>query len=767
VSPRAAHAARFCALGGLAAGLAVAPSAPALPGGSGGLAVLAGGALAGLVLLRPPAGQRIGAWLLALAAAGALAGLCVGTARLRAIDAGAFDGRPGAEVDARGFVTAAPRRANGEVRVQLDTADGRLMAVAPEPVPDLEVGHEVVASGVVREPGEWEAAYLARQGIRRMIEAGRITRTARRRGGLPYLTDRIRERAEAALGRGTPEPEASLLRGFVLGEDDRIEPATAQEFKRSGLTHLLAVSGQNVVLLTLLAAPLLALAGVPHRARLACLLALIAIYVPVAGAGPSIQRAGVMGAAGLVAALASRPASRWYATLLAAAATLALNPRSCGDVGWQLSFAAVAGIALWAARLRDWLAPERSGLRRAVAEGAAVTIAATLATAPLMAHHFEQLSVTSLPANLLAAPAVAPVMWLGMLAGAVGQLSWLPVEPLTASAGLCAAYIEQIAHWLGSPEWAQLEPPAPSVATVVAIYGLMLAGGWLLASRSRPRRTLRPRRGLVAGGLALALLAAALLLGPPRASPPSVPGEGLRVRVLDVGQGDAILLDPAPGEPVLVDTGPPEADVAGTLAASGVDDLAAVVVTHDESDHAGGLSAVLDRFPDATLAFGVRTPYLSRIALAAGGRARLATGSQLRSGALRVEALWPPRALLDDGTGGEPNSRAVVLLARWHDFDLLLCADAEAEEVPLDPGPIDVLKVAHHGSADAGLDALLDRTEPRVAVISVGADNPYGHPAPETLASLADHDVRTFRTDIAGEVDIDVGRAGWSVERDG
>ena len=172
-----------------------------------------------------------------------------------------------------------------------------------------------------------------------------------RRGGFSGWIDGIRERAEEALGRGMPEREAALARGFVLGEDDRIDHETRDDFQRSNLTHLLAVSGENVILLCVLAWPLLALFGLPLRARLIGALCLVAIYVPVTGAGPSIQRAGVMGAAGLIAALADRPRSRWYAVLLAAAITLAVNPRADGDVGWQLSFAAVIGIMLWARRL--------------------------------------------------------------------------------------------------------------------------------------------------------------------------------------------------------------------------------------------------------------------------------------------------------------------------------------------------------------------------------------------------------------------------------
>ena len=193
-------------------------------------------------------------------------------------------------------------------------------------------------------------------------------------------------------------------------------PVTKEDFRRAGLSHLLAVSGQNVTLLALLAMPLMAALGIPLRERLVWVLGLIVVYVPLAGAGPSIQRAGVMGAVGVLATLAGRRASRLYALLLALGVTLAIDPGVAADVGWQLSFAAVTGIFLLAAplrgRSRPGSGPER--WRRALAEGAAVTIAATLATAPLIAFHFETLSTTTLVANLLAMPAVAPAMWLGM-----------------------------------------------------------------------------------------------------------------------------------------------------------------------------------------------------------------------------------------------------------------------------------------------------------------------------------------------------------------
>ena len=151
---------------------------------------------------------------------------------------------------------------------------------------------------------------------------------------------------------------------MVLGEDERIESGMREEFNRSGLAHLLAVSGQNVTLLAILAWPLLALAGLGRRGRLVGTLALIALYVPLTGAGPSIVRAGTMGAAGVVAALAGRPASRWYALLLAAAVSHAIDPRAWQDAGWQLSFAAVVGIFAAPSRCAGGSASFRTRWRR-------------------------------------------------------------------------------------------------------------------------------------------------------------------------------------------------------------------------------------------------------------------------------------------------------------------------------------------------------------------------------------------------------------------
>ena len=304
-------------------------------------------------------------------------------------------------------------------------------------------------------------------------------------------------------------------------------------------------------------------------------LGLIAVYVPLTGAGASIQRAGVMGAAGVVAALAGRPASRWYALLLAVAGDACdQSPRRGRHrLAAQLRGGARDPAASARRSSRLLAGPDaRPRQRRVLAEAAALTISATLATAPLTSFHFETLSVVALPANLLAVPAEAPVMWAGMLAAAVGQVGWLPVAPLTGLAGLLAGYIDQVAAWTAGPSWAQVDLGVGGLVALGAVYLALRRRACLRSAlgaaarrpaslarchRRRPRgRAARAhawsparadRRG---GGVAIASPAVG------RSAAALAPGE-LRVDVLDVGQGDAILLRPPGGAPVLVDAGPP------------------------------------------------------------------------------------------------------------------------------------------------------------------------------------------------------------------
>jgi competence protein ComEC len=283
-----------------------------------------------------------------------------------------------------------------------------------------------------------------------------------------------------------------------------------------------------------------------------------------------------------------------------------------------------------------------------------------------------------------------------------------------------------------------------------------------LAIRLRRRRP----RPITAGALVAvgALGAAVWLTAPGQHAGEAEPGV-FRISVLDVGQGDAILMDPPGGEPILVDAGPPGDGIGRQLHEHRVDSLAAVVVTHDQSDHAGGLAEVLESVPVARVGYAEAGADLLASVRAAGTEPlRLSEGRELRSGALRLTVLWPPAAVLGGGTGTgggvDPNQHSLVLLVEWRHLSLLLTGDAEAEAVPIAPGPVDVLKVGHHGSEDEGLGGLLERSVPKLAVISVG-DNSYGHPTPETLAELREHNVPVARTDLDGTIEIEADASGW------
>jgi competence protein ComEC len=237
------------------------------------------------------------------------------------------------------------------------------------------------------------------------------------------------------------------------------------------------------------------------------------------------------------------------------------------------------------------------------------------------------------------------------------------------------------------------------------------------------------------------------------------------VSVLDIGQGDATLLQYG-RHAVLVDTGPPRGPVLARLRAAGVDHLDALLVTHAQDDHLGAAADILAALPVGVLfdgRDGVREPWGLRMAAAAARhdvrRWAPAAGDVVRAGPITLRVLWPPAdggATAPARTGDDPNDRAVVARAQVGPLSVLLTADAESGVLAgLDLGHVDVLKVAHHGSADPGLPAVLTRVRPRVAVVSVGAHNRYGHPVPATLRALAAAGAQVFRTDRQGTIGIE------------
>jgi len=301
------------------------------------------------------------------------------------------------------------------------------------------------------------------------------------------------------------------------------------------------------------------------------------------------------------------------------------------------------------------------------------------------------------------------------------------------------------------------------IAAVACIAALLIA---VPAARRIARR-----RVVVVTAAAIALVFAPLAAS--RLASPAPPA-GLVVSALDIGQGDATLIQDA-GAAVLVDTGPPDGPIVRRLHEAGVRRIDLLVVTHAQADHEGGAAAVLAAFPVGLVLDGrdgIRTPDGDRLAAAAAHRrVRLlapAAGQRLRAGPLAVDVLGPRPEPAELHRDADPNQRAIVAELRDRGFSMLLTADAESDVTAALPvGPVDVLKVAHHGSADPGLPDLLRRLRPRVALVEVGRNNVYGHPAPATVRELRAVP-QVFRTDLDGTIrlQIDPARPGRiAVER--
>jgi competence protein ComEC len=349
-------------------------------------------------------------------------------------------------------------------------------------------------------------------------------------------------------------------------------------------------------------------------------------------------------------------------------------------------------------------------------------------------------------ANALAAPVVAPMLGLGLASAALEPLVPAASVAVGAANALLAAYLAACARFVGGLPFAEIRA-GPILVAALALVGIALA-----ARRVGGRLP----RELVAAA-ALALVAAVAWKAAPSHTPPPT---GLRITFLDVGQGDAVLVQ-VPEGALLVDQGPPEGAAARQLRGLGVRRLALLVLTHPQRDHVGGAADVVDSVDvDRILDPGLQARSEDRAAAVREARERSVpieiarAGNAYRLGRLRIRVLWP------DGPGppgGDPNERAIVLLLTYGRVDALLTADAESHvTLPLRPPPVEILKIAHHGSADPLLTALLRRVQPDVAVVSVGTGNDYGHPAPSTLSALtAERGLDVLRTDEDGRVTIE------------
>ncbi|KQX82556.1 ComEC/Rec2 family competence protein [Streptomyces sp. Root1310] len=599
-----------------------------------------------------------------------------------------------------------------------------------------------------------------------------VPSVVREPSGAQQLAGRLRAGLRAATD-GLPADARALLPGLVVGDISRITPELDEAFKATDLAHTLAVSGSNltIILALLLGPPGLAqhverrgLAprlGVPLRATALLGGALTLGFVVVCRPDPSVLRAAACGAIVLLALATGLRRSLIPALATAVLLLVLYDPWLARSYGFLLSVLATGALLTlaprWSAALRRRRVPPR------LAEALAAAGAAQALCAPVVAVLSARVSLVAVPCNLLVEFAVAPATVLGFAVLATAPVAMPVAEALAWCASWPAGWIAGVARtgaalpgggvdWPGSWGGAFL---LALVTGVVVLLGRRLAGHpWLCA---------------VCG----VLLLLAVVQPPPLTRVlTGWPPPGWRLAMCDVGQGDATVLAAGGGTGVVVDAGPDPTLVDRCLRKLGITRVPLVVLTHFHADHVAGLPGVLrGRAVGAIETTGFEEPLdqVEFVRREAAARqvpvVRAAAGERRRVGALDWEVLWPPPHPVPRPDG--PNDASVTLLVRVAGLRMLLLGDLEppaqralsrSSAAPLVRG-VDVLKVAHHGSAYQDPD-LIRAVAPRLALISCGADNPYGHPAPSTVAALRAGGAAVLRTDRDGALAVATGTDG-------
>ncbi|WP_078599772.1 ComEC/Rec2 family competence protein [Streptomyces violens] len=651
-----------------------------------------------------------------------------------------------------------------------DTGDGRERAHSTTQAPDSAAGdawRALLPSTRIRVearlapplPPTGRVAAVLR------VAADAADSPPRRIGGptsLQQLAGSLREGLREVSDGLRPDARA-LLPGLVVGDTSRLTPELDDAFRATDLTHLLAVSGSNLTIVLVL------LIGPPHLAvraerrglapRLGLSLRTTAViggavaiaFVVVCRPDPSVLRAAACGLITLLAIGSGR--RRTLLPALAAAVLLLVlyDPWLARSYGFLLSVLATGALLTlaprWSAALQRRRVPPR------LAEVIAAAAAAQAVCAPVIAVLAARVGLVAIPCNLLAELAVAPATVLGFAALATAPL----LPPLATAFAWCggwpAEWIAAIARtgaglpgaefgWPGG--WAGGFLLAAAIAALVPVARVLLRYRWLC--------------------VVCALLLVVLVVRPVPLTRivTGWPPPGWRLAVCDVGQGDGLVVATGPGSALVVDTGPDPRAMDRCLQELGVRRIPLLVLTHFHADHVDGLSGALRGRSVGALETTTREDPPDQAAFVRKAAAaqevpvvRATPGERRRTGPVSWEVLWPTAGFMPEG----PNNASVTLLVRTAGLTVLLLGDLEppAQQALLAAHPglraIDVLKVAHHGSAYQD-PALLRALAPRLAVISSGAGNPYGHPAPSTVAALRIQGARVLRTDTDGAIAV-------------
>lgn len=682
-------------------------------------------------------------------------------------------------------------------------------------------------------------------------EPGRLWTIA----GLLGQVDQARSWLAGQLERLYPGPHAGYMKGLVIGMRDDMDPEQYRQFSGLGMSHILAVSGLHIAVFLYGLALLLRLVRLSREARTDILLAAVPIYVLLSGASPSVLRAGIMAIIGLLAARRQTLKDGLQVLSFAALAMLVVDPYLLDNIGFQFSFLVTAGLIMGVPPLRSALPNWNRG--KALLDTLAVSVVAELVAFPLTIYYFNSYNLLSLPVNLILVPLISSVslplgtlsLLLAVIWPPLGEgLAWL-VRLVNSVTFETITRLDRISLskliWPTPPLWwlalwfaatwraLRLLPPASRSSRVQA-EEQSAQNAWrneplpsaVKSDLELPTGPLQssswPRSGhsgsgdyttaalSMAGVLkfnwrlsALALLLVSLL---GYGYAPPLLDHAAQVQMLDVGQGDAMLLRSPQGRHILIDGGgtvsfrkpgeqwrerrdPFEVGrklLVPLLKQRGVQKLELLVVTHLDADHIGGLQAVLEEIPVKGLLWnGSIKPAdagalkLLQTALDKGVPVYAAcSGAKWEVEAqMSFELLWPSAACAagavrqaEIAAVKEQNDHSVVLLLKLYATTLLLAGDIEAgserqlaEQLQANAralGPIDVLKVAHHGSRTSTTELWLRYWQPSLALISAGRGNPYGHPHPLVTGRLDDQDIVTLRTDRQGEIQLRITAQG-------
>jgi competence protein ComEC len=591
----------------------------------------------------------------------------------------------------------------------------------------------------------------------------------------------FKAQAQMTIQQLLPDPQAALLTGILLGNDQGLSPELAGQFRTTGMTHIIAISGFNIAILVGTVVSI----GRPifgHRRASVIALVVVLLYTILVGADAAVVRAAVMGSLFIYSRrMMGRPTFAPASLFVAALIMTLLNPFILWDIGFQLSFAATLGLMIYADPFSRWTEARLSSLvglettrhlMRFLSEALLVTLAAQILTLPLIVGYFHQLSFVSLLANLFILPAQTGVMIWGGLATLVGLVIPAVGQILAWIAWLFLSYTIALVRFFAAIPGAAVSVDV-SPAAVIGSFGLIFAVTWLWQRRSGQGRVVLARlrtdfprwTALGFGGL---ITIVCLFWGLNR------PDGNLHVAFLDVGQGDAIFIQTPGGRQIVVDGGRYPSVLfqhLGRQIPFWDREIDLVVATHPEADHINGLPGIFDRYRVGRLITNGEmrnspvSEALNSAAAAQGTPVISASAGEiiiLEEG-VQLEVLNPPGLLNPQNS----NQNSVAFRLVYGDFSILLTGDTEmlAEQAMLQSGRTlesIVLKAAHHGSNTSSTTAFLTAVQPQVIVVSSGLDNPFGHPHPDMLQRAAEVGAAVLRTDELGTIEVVTdGQAMW------